>query len=135
MNKVKCFIGVVVFIMLVMSGCSVSEQTKEGTYVQITMDEAVQMMEKESNNIILDVRTEAEYNAGHIPNAICIPNETIVEDNISELPDKEQCILVYCRSGNRSKQASDKLARFGYTNVYEFGGIIDWQGETVSESN
>ena len=135
MSKIKCFIGVVVLIMLVVSGCSVSEQTKEGTYVQITMDEAVQMMKNESNYIILDVRTEAEYNAGHIPNAICIPNETIVEDNIPELPDKEQCILVYCRSGNRSKQASDKLARFGYTNIYEFGGIIDWQGETVSESN
>lgn len=135
MSKVKCFLGVVVFIMLVMSGCSVSEGTKEEAYVQITMDEAVQMMENESNYIILDVRTEAEYNAGHIPNAICIPNETIVEDNITQLPDKEQRILVYCRSGNRSKQASEKLARFGYTNVYEFGGIIDWQGETVTESN
>ncbi len=135
MSKIKCFIGVVVLIMLVMSGCSVSEGTKEGTYVQITMDEAVQMMENESNYIILDVRTEAEYNAGHIPNAICIPNETIAEDNITQLPDKEQRILVYCRSGNRSKQASEKLARFGYTNVYEFGGIIDWQGETVTESN
>ena len=135
MNKIKCFIGVVVFIMLVMSGCSVSEGTKEEAYVQITMDEAVQMMENESNYIILDVRTEAEYNAGHIPNAICVPNETIVEDNITQLPDKEQRILVYCRSGNRSKQASEKLARFGYTNVYEFGGIIDWQGETVTESN
>ena len=79
---------------------------------------------------ILDVRTAAEYNEGHIPGAINIPNEAIGTDAIPELPDKDQLILVYCRSGNRSKQASEKLVKLGYTNVVEFGGIIDWPGET-----
>ena len=93
------------------------------------------MMEEESNYIILDVRTEEEYNERHIPNAINIPNETIGTEEIAELPDKEQLIMVYCRSGNRSKQASQKLADLGYTNIVEFGGINDWTGETVTGSS
>lgn len=100
--------------------------------MQISMNEAVDMMAKENNYIILDVRTKAEYKDGHIPEAICVPNETIGESAISELPDKEQIIFVYCRSGNRSKQASQKLANQGYTNIYEMGGIMDWRGEIVS---
>lgn len=90
------------------------------------------MMEEESNYIILDVRTEEEYNDKHIANAINIPNEAIGKEEIPELQDKEQLILVYCRSGNRSKQASQKLADLGYTNIVEFGGINDWTGETVT---
>ena len=78
----------------------------------------------------MDVRTAAEFDEKHIPGAINIPNEAIGTDAIPELPDKEQLILVYCRSGNRSKQASEKLVKLGYTNVVEFGGIIDWPGET-----
>ena len=78
---------------------------------------------------MLDVRTQEEYNSGHIPGALCIPNEEILSTQPDELPDKEQLILVYCRSGNRSKQASEKLAAMGYTNIVEFGGIIDWDGE------
>ena len=78
------------------------------------------------------VRTTEEYKEKHIPNAINIPNETIGREEISELPDKEKLILVYCRSGNRSKQAAKKLADLGYTNIVEFGGINDWAGETVS---
>ena len=97
----------------------------------VSMDEIVQIMNENKNYIILDVRTIAEYNEGHIPNAICIPNETIGSNTISELPDKEQLILVYCRSGNRSKQAAEKLKKLGYTNLIEFGGIIDWKGEIV----
>ena len=89
-------------------------------------------MEAEENYIILDVRTQAEYEEKHIPGAICIPNETIGSDDIQELPDKDQLILVYCRSGNRSKQASEKLVALGYTNIVEFGGINDWPGKTVS---
>jgi len=87
-------------------------------------------MEEEKNYIILDVRTVAEFNEKHIPGAINIPNETIATDTIPELPDKEQLILVYCRSGNRSKQAAEKLVKLGYTNIVEFGGINDWTGET-----
>ncbi len=99
--------------------------------MQITQDEVVEMMEQNENYVILDVRTVEEYEEGHIPNAICIPNETIGTEEIKELPDKNQLILVYCRSGNRSKQASEKLVALGYANVFEFGGIIDWKGEVV----
>lgn len=102
-------------------------------YSQITMDEAMTMMEKETDYIILDVRTPEEFSEKHIPNAINVPNESIGTELIPELPKKDQLILVYCRSGNRSKQASEKLAEIGYSNIYEFGGINDWTGETVSE--
>lgn len=90
-------------------------------------------MEDENDYIILDVRTPDEFADKHIPDAINIPNEAIGTEEIPELPDKEHLILVYCRSGNRSKQASEKLAALGYTNIVEFGGIIDWPGETVSD--
>ena len=102
-------------------------------YIQIGMDEAIEIMEEETDYIVLDVRTPKEYAQSHIPNAINIPNEVIGTDEISELPDKDQLIMVYCRSGNRSKQASEKLVALGYTNIVEFGGINDWPGETVSE--
>ena len=103
----------------------------EGIIKHVSMDDIVEIMNENKNYITLDVRTIAEYNEGHIPNAICIPNETIGSNTISELPDKEQLILVYCRSGNRSKQAAEKLKKLGYTNLIEFGGIIDWKGEIV----
>ena len=115
---------------LILSGCG-TQQAANG-YQQITMDEAITLLEEEKDSIILDVRTQDEYSERHIPGAVNIPNETIGTDEIPELPDKEQLILVYCRSGNRSKQASEKLAALGYTNVKEFGGINDWPGETVS---
>ena len=106
-----------------------SAQASADSYRQISMQEAIELMNSESDYIILDVRTPQEYQSGHIPGAICIPNETILHDSIPELPDKDQLILVYCRSGNRSKQASAKLAALGYTNVVEFGGIHAWPGE------
>ena len=106
-------------------------QAVKASYKQISQDEALKMMNEGSDFIILDVRTESEFAGGHIPDAICIPNETIDENVVSRLPDKEQTILVYCRSGNRSKQASEKLAAMGYTNVYEFGGINTWSGDIV----
>ena len=112
-----------------LTGCE--EQSM--SYTQISMEEAVAMMEKETDYIILDVRTAEEFAQKHIPGAINIPNETIGSEELAELPDKNQLILVYCRSGNRSKQASEKLAALGYTKIYEFGGINDWTGETVSE--
>ena len=116
--------------LLLLAGCGA--QSEESTYRQINAEEAAALMEKESGYIILDVRTAQEYSEKHIPGAINIPNETISTEDIPELPDKEQLILVYCRSGNRSKQASEKLVKLGYTNIVEFGGINDWTGETVS---
>ena len=124
----KKFLPIFIAVLL-LAGCAAPAE-QEVSYRQITMDEAVAMMEEEKDYIILDVRTAAEFNEEHIPDAINIPNETIGTDAIPELPDKDQLILVYCRSGNRSKQASEKLVKLGYTNVVEFGGIIDWPGET-----
>ena len=115
--------------LLLLAGCGA--QSEESTYRQINAEEAATMMEEESSYIILDVRTAEEYSEKHIPGAINIPNETIGTEDIPELPDKEQLILVYCRSGNRSKQAAEKLVKLGYTNIVEFGGINDWTGETV----
>ena len=91
------------------------------------------IIREDKNRIIVDVRTKDEYASGHIPGAICIPNEDITTSKPELLPDINQEILVYCRSGRRSKEASQKLADIGYTNVYEFGGIIDWTGEVVTE--
>lgn len=119
-------------LLLFLAGCTASNE-QENSYRQISMDEAVTMMEEESGYIILDVRTSEEFRERHIPNAINISNETIGSEDIQELPDKDQLILVYCRSGNRSKQASGKLAELGYTNIVEIGGINDWTGDTVSE--
>ena len=130
----------IVFVIFVLAGCSNNNtnntenlESKKNSYTQISMEEAVKMMEEESDYIILDVRRPDEFAEKHIPNAINVPNETIGKDEIPELPNKEQMILVYCRSGNRSKQASEKLVKLGYTNIYEFGGINDWTGETVGE--
>ena len=121
-----------IFAVLLLVGCSAP--AADLNYRRIDMDEAITIMEKETGYIILDVRTTSEFAEKHIPGAINIPNETIGTEQIPELPDKDQLVLVYCRSGNRSKQASEKLAALGYTNVVEFGGIIDWPGETVSGS-
>lgn len=98
-------------------------------YKQISMAEAKEIMSTEKEYILLDARTQEEYADGHIPGAICVPNETIGTEPPVELPDKEKKILVYCRSGNRSRQAAAKLAAMGYSNIVEFGGIMDWNGE------
>ena len=121
----------ILMALLLLSGCAAQVQ-KEQSYRQINMDEAIAMMEAESDYIILDVRTPEEFSEKHIPGAINVANETIGSEEIPELPDKDQLILVYCRSGNRSKQASEKLVALGYTNIVEFGGINDWLGEVVS---
>ena len=115
--------------VLALAGCG-----PKYSYTQISMEEAIAMMKGNTDYILLDVRTPEEFAELHIPGAINVPNETIGTEEISQLPNKEQLILVYCRSGNRSKEASEKLAKLGYSNVYEFGGIIDWPGETVSGS-
>ena len=121
----------IVLSALMLTGCA-GAGNQTNSYRQISMDEAVAMMEQESGYVILDVRTPAEFAEKHIPNAINVPNETIGTDEISQLPNKDQLIMVYCRSGRRSKEAAEKLVKLGYTNIVEFGGILDWKGETVS---
>lgn len=116
---------------LLLTACG-EKKSASAEYRQISMSEAADMMETETDYILLDVRTQAEFEEKHIPGAICIPNETIGSEAPEGLPDKDQLILVYCRSGSRSKQAAQKLADQGYTNIVEFGGINDWTGETVS---
>ena len=104
---------------------------KTMTYKQISMDEAKQIFEYggDDSYIILDVRRSDEFSTVHIPGAINVANESIGTESLKELADKNQLIYVYCRSGNRSKQAAEKLVALGYTNIVEFGGIIDWTGE------
>ena len=111
----------------------VSQTETAPSYKQITQDEAKQMMASEKNAVILDVRRQDEYDAGHIPGAILLPNESIDGTRPEALPDPDQVILIYCRSGNRSKQAAEKLANMGYTHIYEFGGINTWDGDIVTD--
>ena len=106
-----------------------NENEYENEYISITMEEAKTIFEVPGDYVIVDVRTVEEFSEGHIPGAINIANETITDEEPKELPDKNQTIYVYCRSGNRSKQASAKLAAMGYSNIIECGGILDWTGE------
>ena len=122
--------------MMILPGCSsekksthVSSSDEKISYTKISQDEAKKMMEKDDGHVIVDVRREDEFASGHSPSAVLIPNESIGTDKPAELPDPDQIILVYCRSGNRSAQASQKLADLGYTNVFDFGGIMTWTGE------
>ncbi|MEE1306096.1 MAG: rhodanese-like domain-containing protein [Agathobacter sp.] len=123
-----CFIMACIF-----SGCgkadSAQNTDQKSEYRQVSMEEGLNLMKEDSNYILLDVRRIDEFEEGHIPGAINIPNETIGTDEPAELPDKNQTVYVYCRSGNRSKQAAKKLAELGYTDIIEFGGIIDYSGE------
>ena len=130
MKKAAVMIMLAVFVLL--TGCGQNE-SQAASYTQITQEEAMRMMEKDDGHVIVDVRRQDEFDAGHIPGAILIPNENIIDSPTIELPDFDQVILIYCRSGNRSKQASQKLADMGYRNVYEFGGINTWQGEITTE--
>ena len=109
-------------------GCS---DGGSATYDQISGAEAKALMDSESGYIIIDAREQDEYDEGHIPGAILIPYGAIADRAEKELPDKDQLILVYCRSGRRSKIAAEELVKLGYTNVKEFGGIIDWEYEIV----
>ena len=112
-------------------GCIGCSDGGSATYEQISGAEAKALMESESGYIIIDARTQSEYDEGYIPGAILIPEYEIADRAEKELPDKDQLILVYCRSGRRSKIASEELVKLGYTNVKEFGGIIDWEYEIV----
>ena len=125
----------IIMVASVFAGCTQktgNEQTEAtqvniATYYQIPQDEAKRIMDEESDYIIVDAREQSEYDEGHIKGAIVIPYTEIEQKAEEMLPDKEQLILVYCRSGRRSKIAAQSLANMGYTNVKEFGGIIDWQ--------
>ena len=128
----KVIIILIILAVIIGGVIMLNKNTEKETTNQIqyvSMDEITTIMQENTNYIILDARTIDEYNEGHIPNAICIPNETIDETVTTKLPNKDQLILIYCRSGNRSKQAALKLQQLGYTNLVEFGGIIDWGGE------
>ena len=122
-----------VFLLLavmMLTACGQDKENSQGAvYVNITAEEAKQIMDTEEGYIILDVRTHEEYDEGHIPGAIVISHEEIAEKAEDVLTDKDQLILVYCRSGRRSKIAAEALVELGYTNIKEFGGIIDWPYE------
>ena len=102
---------------------------KNMTYTSITMEEAKDIFQNSGDYIILDVRRADEFSEGHIPGAVNYANEDILQDKPEVLPDLEQTIYAYCRSGRRSKEAADKLVQMGYTNIIEIGGILDWNGE------
>ena len=136
----KRIVAFLLILTLIMTGCgqgSSEESFKEpqqelAAWQQISQQEAQRIMDEEEGFVILDVRTQEEYDEGHIPGAICVPNEAIIDTPPEELPDKDQLILVYCRSGRRSKEASQKLADMGYRDIREFGGINTWPGEIVT---
>lgn len=117
-------------LLLLFTGCG--DSTADNSYQQITQEEAKEMMDTQEV-IILDVREQNEYDSGHIPGAVLLPVGTIDEDTAAAvIPEQDSTVLVYCRSGNRSKTASSALAELGYTNIYEFGGINTWPYETES---
>ena len=125
-------------LLVFTAGCGAPEPAADAgesppTYRQISQEEAKEMMAKDDGHVVVDVRRQDEYDAGHIPGAILVPNESIGCDSPEALPDYDQIILIYCRTGNRSKQAAQKLAGMGYTNIYEFGGITTWTGDVVSD--
>ena len=138
MKRALCIAAV---LTVFLTGCmadpagevSISVSESVLSYHQISQEEAKRMMQTETDYCIVDVRRQDEFDAGHIPGAILIPNESITDTPPEELPDLSQTLLIYCRSGNRSKQASEKLAAMGYTNIYEFGGINTWDGEIVTD--
>ena len=115
---------IIAIMLLILCACNTGNSAAE--YHLISQEEAKKIMDEETGYVILDVRRQDEFDSGHIPGAICYPNESIDEKISETLKDKKQKILVYCRSGRRSTEAAEKLVKMGYENVYDFGGIIDW---------
>ena len=135
-DKARLIIPLLFVMLFCVSACATNGKNatvsgENKAYTQISQDVAKDMILKDGSLVIVDVRTKGEYEAGHIPGAILIPNESITDRKPELLPDLNQVILVYCRSGNRSKQAAQKLANMGYKKVYEFGGINTWNGKIV----
>ena len=127
MKKCLC----VMLAMLLFTACGQqNKESQEAKYMNITAQEAKEIMDTQEGYVILDARTQEEYDQGHIPGAVLIPYDEVLQKAETILTDKNQLILVYCRSGRRSKLASEDLIKLGYTNIKEFGGIIDWPYET-----
>ena len=120
------FFVIVIFIITFFSGCG-------NSYKSINQDEALQMMKSNENLLIVDVRTQEEYDKRHIPNAVLVPINDLKTGKFDALPDKNQILLIYCWTGRRAQDAATILADNGYTSVYEFGGLVDWTGETEGE--
>ena len=119
--------------LTLLSGCALSRAKEDkAAYQKISAEEAYEMMASQEV-VVVDVRTQEEYNGGHIENAVLVPNESIGSEMPEVLPDKEATLLVYCRSGRRSKDAAEKLLALGYQSVYDFGGVIDWPYALVKE--
>ena len=126
----KRILPMLLAMIFVLSGCGESDDgLQDYIYENISMSEGIDRMKSDKDYILLDVRRADEFEAGHIPGAVNLPNEEIGTEEIPSLPDKAKTIYIYCRSGNRSRQAADKLLALGYTNIIEFGGIIDYTGE------
>jgi rhodanese-related sulfurtransferase len=135
-NKMKKYKGLIIMLMVSIClfsicGCNKQEEVVANSYEQISAEEAKKIMDTEKDYVILDVREADEYEEGHIENAVLLPHEDIKNKAEDVIPDKDKLILVYCRSGRRSKIAAEALVDLGYTNVKEFGGIIDWPYEIV----
>ena len=130
LKRNKCF-ALMLLAFALPFGCVGCSDGVSASYDQISGVQAKALMDSESGYIIIDARTQSEYDEGHIPGAIMIPEYEIADRAEKELPDKDQLILVYCRSGRRSKIAAEELVKLGYTNVKEFGDIIDWKYEIV----
>ena len=126
----KRLLPILLALVLGLTGCAAEQKN---TYHQISQEEAKERMTRDDGHVIVDVRRQDEYDSGHIPGAILVPNESIGTEKPEQLPDLNQIILIYCRSGRRSKEAAQKLADMGYTNIYEFGGIIDWTGDITTD--
>ena len=140
MRQMLLFMGLAVTLALLLSGCGAAKDKPEAAkdipdkaaYQKISAEEAYEMMASQEV-VVVDVRTREEYDGGHIENAVLVPNESIGSEMPEALPDKEATLLIYCRSGRRSKDAAQKLLALGYQSVYDFGGVIDWPYELVKE--
>ncbi len=133
MKKKYLLIILSILAMTILSACSSKDNSTAATYSKITAEKAKEMMDQDPTVTVLDVRTEEEYNSGHIEGAILIPDTDITEKAEGVLTDKSATILVYCRSGRRSALAASDLVELGYSNVYDFGGIMDWNYTIVTE--
>ena len=139
MRQILLFAALAASLAL-LAGCALSKTKKDtsedttdkAAYHKISVEEAYEMMASQEV-VVVDVRTREEHESGHIENAVLVPNESIGSEMPEALPDKEATLLIYCRSGRRSKEASEKLLKLGYKSIYEFGGIIDWPYELVKE--
>jgi phage shock protein E len=127
----KPFLAGICLLLLLLSSCS--KQPGSGEYQKIDAEQAKSIMDQEEDIVILDVRTKAEYDQGYIANAVLIPDTSLKDEVEEKIPDKNTKILIYCRSGRRSAQAAKQLIEMGYTDVLDFGGIIDWPYEIVTD--